>query len=236
MRLLSRRRAGGVVYALAVQYFVAEVVTASRWRDPAYSWTGNYISDLGLPDCSPLLCSPAHLVMNTALVAQGTIIATGSLLLAAALPAGRLRTIAVSLMVMSGVGDVLVATFPGSVEEVASAADRVHTLGAALAIFGGNAGIVATGLALRRARRHPHVAGFSLASGGLGLVALALFGTGHDLGLGVGTMERLAADPIIVWLIAVGLLVVATPSPDQEATAPPASRASRKRLRSMPPA
>jgi len=58
--------AGGAIWILAtLQYAIVQVIVASAWHHPAYSWLNNYISDLGntacrqrcrtalLPTCAP---------------------------------------------------------------------------------------------------------------------------------------------------------------------------------------
>lgn len=198
-------RTGAGVYLMAGQYFVAEQLTAAAWHEPGYSWRHNYISDLGIVDCSAAVCSPQHEVMNGSFMLLGSIVAVGSVMSRRHLPAGRHRRVAACLMVASGVGDLLVGLFPGSVSGT-GAANLLHTTGAVLAILGGNAGILLAGLALRHGGRRA-IAGYSVASGLVGLVALVLFGLGIDLGLGIGTVERIAADPIVVWMVVVGIAV-----------------------------
>jgi len=189
---------GGGAYLLTAQYFVGEYVAAAGWRSPAYDFATNYISDLGVTT------APRHAVMNTSFVLLGVLNATGSVLLRGRLRPGRLRQAAVALMVTSGIGDVLVGLFPGSVESQATGTNLPHVVGAVLAIGAGNAGILAAGLALRPT--HRRLAVYSMASGAFGLGAFALFGLGVDLGLGIGTVERLAADPVVIWMMLVGSL------------------------------
>ncbi len=202
----GRALLGGVVYLFAAEYFVAEQVAAVAWSTPPYSWSSNYISDLGLTSCSPSVCSPRHAVMNAGFVALGAMIGLGSVLLRKLMFAGRLGSLALALMVLSGVGDVLVGLFPGSVDPGAGGSTPLHALGAALAIIGGNTGILLCGVALWR--RNRILATYSMLSGALGLVALALFAADVHLGLGIGTMERLAADPIVVWLVVLGAVTL----------------------------
>lgn len=111
-------------------------------------------------------------------------------------------------MCANGVGDVLVGTFRGSVDAAASGTNLLHVLGAALAIVGGNAGILVAGIALLRSNRHRLLGTYSVASGVIGLAAFALFALGLDLGVGIGLVERVAADPITVWMIVVGTVTL----------------------------
>lgn len=200
---------GALLYLLAAEYFILELVAAAAWSEPAYSWTGNYISDLGVTSCSPSVCSPQHALMNTGLVILGGVISLGSWLLRDRLFQGWIGRSALALMLLSGLGDVLVGTFPGSVEVAAEGSNSMHVLGAALAIVGGNAGILLCGLALDR--RHRWLAGYCVISGAVGLGALALFVLGVDLGLGAGGIERLAADPVVIWMIVVGASILIRP-------------------------
>ena len=106
---------GGLVYVVSAQYFVVEQLAAAAWSEPTYSWTANYISDLGITHCSPSVCSPRHAWMNVALATLGVVIGLGSWLLRDALFVGRLGRCALALMLLSGLGDVLLAVFPGTV-------------------------------------------------------------------------------------------------------------------------
>ena len=97
------------------------------------------------------------------------------------------------------VGFVLVGLFPENVNF------PPHRLGAALQFVSGNLGQVVIGIAMLRARRGPVVATYGIASGLAGLLATALFVSGHYLGTGLGGMERLAAYPLPIWSIVMGL-------------------------------
>lgn len=197
---------GGIVYVLAAQYFVGEQIAAAAWTDPPYDWRHDYISDLGVVTCTEVsgICSPLHAVMNASFVLLGLIVICGSVLLRSCLDPTPARTLFVGLMSASGVGDVLVGTFPGSVDAAASGTNLLHVLGAVLAIVGGNAGIMVAGIALIRSDRHRAIGFYSIASGMVGLAAFALFALGRDLGIGIGLVERVAADPITMWMIVVG--------------------------------
>jgi hypothetical protein len=52
---------------------------------------------------------------------------------------------------------------------------------------------------------------YSLFSGVLGLVAVILFETGKDVGLGVGGMERLIVAPLLLWLIVASIHLLRIP-------------------------
>ena len=82
-RRTVRIRVGAVLLALAtVQFFAAHVIAQRAWPTP-YSWTTNYISDLGAVTCAPGssgVCSPLHAVMNTAFLLQGALLIGGTVL------------------------------------------------------------------------------------------------------------------------------------------------------------
>jgi hypothetical protein len=53
--------AGGVIWILAtLQYGIVQVIVASAWHHPPYSWLNNYISDLGNTVCGKLETSPSR--------------------------------------------------------------------------------------------------------------------------------------------------------------------------------
>lgn len=53
---------------------------------------------------------------------------------------------------------------------------------------------------------------FSPLLGAIALVSLVFSASGHDLGLGVGGMERMVVCPIVIWLIMLGGYLMATDS------------------------
>ena len=80
-----------------------------------------------------------------------------------------------------------------------------HRLRAALQFVSGNLGQVVLGIAMLRCRRAPRLAGYSVISGVVGLFATELFVSGHYFGTGRGGMERLAAYPLPLWCIVMGV-------------------------------
>src|SRR3954468_3255231 len=77
--------AGSVVWVLCAQYFLAQVVVASAWKQLPYSWRGNSISDLAATSCGQFddrfVCSPSHGLMNVSLILLGLTMAIGSVLM-----------------------------------------------------------------------------------------------------------------------------------------------------------
>lgn len=196
-----------MVWILAVQFFVLQAVVQLAWTTP-FSLTRNFISDLGNTACGPYprgsssyVCSPWHAAMNASFIVQGLIILLGGACLYRAFPAGRLRPWGFAFLASAGPGLVLVGLFPenGNLP--------LHRLGAGVQFVIGNLGIALLGIVLARAGRRG-LGMFSVSCGLIGVVATVLLVQDRFLGLGVGGMERLAAYPLPVWLIAVGLAFV----------------------------
>jgi hypothetical membrane protein len=200
-------RRGAVVWMLAIQFFIAQLIVQSAWTTP-FSLTTNYISDLGNTTCGPYpvdssmyVCSPWHAWMNASFILLGVIILVGAALIQRAFPSGRTRTAGLVLLALAGPGEILVGLFPENVNITP------HTIGAAAHFVSGNLGILVLGIAIAATRRQTPLAIFSIIAGSVGLLATALFVSGHYLGTGVGGMERFAAYPLPLWLIVAGVFV-----------------------------
>jgi hypothetical membrane protein len=196
---------GAVVWMLAIQFFIAQIIVQAAWMTP-FSLTANYISDLGNTACGPYpvasnmyVCSPWHAWMNASFVMLGVIILVGAALIYPAFPAGRVRTVGLVLLALAGPGEILVGLFPENVNITP------HSIGAAAHFISGNLGIVVLGIAIAVTRRQTPLAVYSIILGSVGLLATALFVSGHYLGTGIGGMERIAAYPLPLWLIMVGV-------------------------------
>jgi hypothetical membrane protein len=198
-------RRGAFIWVLVIQFFIAQIIVQSAWTTP-FSLTANYISDLGNTACGPYpvgssmyVCSPWHAGMNASFIVQGLIILVGVALIYRAFPAGRTRTLGLVLLALAGPGSILVGLFPENVNITP------HTIGAAAHFVSGNLGIVVLGIALAATHRQSALAIFSIILGSVGLLATALFISGHFLGMGIGGMERFAAYPLPLWLIMAGV-------------------------------
>jgi hypothetical membrane protein len=196
-----------VLMVNAVQWVVAEAITAAAWTDPRYSYATNYISDLGVPDCGTqfqgrAICSPLHPLMNTSFILEGVLFAAGIVLLAR-LVTGRTRTIVTVLAVVHGVGLALVGLFHGS-PNGPSAGLIIHVTAAAIGILGANAVVIIIGLV----RGHSLPIGyriFSIAIGSLGILSELLVGLSPDT---AGVFERGGVYSWLLWGLATGALVL----------------------------
>jgi hypothetical membrane protein len=230
-RLDSRARilatVGATIWIFnTLQYGAAQLVVAAAWHT-GYSWSGNYISDLGNTRCAPFavhgtptyVCSPLHALMNGSFVLSGVLTLAGTILLWRVWPSRTLTTAALGLWLAAGVLKIVVGLAP----ENANAG--LHLLGAAnLPIQ--SAGIVLLGVSLWPSQHA--LAPISMVVGGVGLVGAVLTSlaqttsSAFDLGLGNGGMERVAGYPGSIWMALVGLAVL-------HAARSPRSRAGRRR-------
>ncbi len=205
---------GGAAWILAtLQFVVAQLVTASVWN-PAYSWTDNYISDLGNTACGEFavphgvptyVCSPLFPVMNASFIVAGVLTVVGAILLRPIWPRRRLIALALGLWVVVGLGKVLVGLYPENTDV------QLHLLGAlnipieSLAILLNSIAILQTDLALARV-------GLVLAIVGLCGTVLStagqIVGPAAYLGLGVGGMERFADYPGNVWTVLIAIVAI----------------------------
>ncbi|MFF3987593.1 DUF998 domain-containing protein [Streptomyces sp. NPDC001601] len=205
---------GAVVLIVnALQWVIAEGVTAAAWNDPPYSYARNYISDLGVPDCGANfqgrdICSPSHTLMNTSFALQGILFAAGVLLVALPLVEGRARRVVTSLAVAHAVGFVMVALFHGS-SEGADYSLVLHVVGAGIGILCANTLAIMTGASWGLGRRlglpKPYRV-FSVAVGSLGLLSELLTGVSTSA---AGAFERGGVYSWLLWSAVTGGLVLA---------------------------
>lgn len=187
---------GSIVWVLNIQYFIVQVVVASRWKTP-FSPLHNTISDLGNTACGPyrgsVVCSPQHLLMNVSFLGLGIGMMLGAAFVHRTQANLARRTAqGIWCMVLAGIGTMLVGLFP---ENTIGA---LHTTGASLPFVLGNIALLFLGgtLAMPRVLRI-----YTLASGLVGLAALVLFTTHTYIGLGIGGTERITAYPQTIWLV-----------------------------------
>ncbi len=194
-------------WLLCFQFFVVEQLARLHVRGP-YSMARNAISDLGArhafraDDRAPASISPWHALMNASFTLQGMLIVFGALLVRRLLPGGRLATGAWLLFILSGLALCVVGLNPEDVHR------RLHLLAAAVHFVAGALAMLLAGFAfLPKAQAAGRA---SLASGALALSATLLLGLRGNaawshLALPAGTVERVAAYPLPLWLTVTGL-------------------------------
>ena len=149
---------------------------------PGYSISANYISDLGV---GPMLSSA---IFTVAVILFGLM----ALLAAVLLRQRDRKSLIWLLLALSGIGAIGVGVFNEDYP-------LVHRPSALLAFLFGNL----AALYSCRMVRPPLACVFALL-GLIGLSALALYGGGFYVGLGVGGMERMILYPAMFWAIGFG--------------------------------
>jgi hypothetical membrane protein len=204
-------RLGAGLWLCCFQFFVGEQIARLGWPGH-YSMARNYISDLGAVHCDgSAACSSLHWVMNGSFVLQGLLIVFGAVLVRGFFPAKPVYRIALALFAIAGVGVLEVGLAPEDVHF------RLHLLGAVVHFLGGNLAMILLGLVMIRrsvcealpSRLRSWIT-FALGSVGLlATLALAFRGTPSwaALGWNTGTVERLAAYPLPLWLTWTGFLI-----------------------------
>ncbi len=198
---------GPLIFTVASVYFVIQIIVAWVFI-PSYSLVSNSISDLGETSCggygSPAICSPRWWLMDYAgFLLLGLVMVVGSALLyhefTEKVPRERRAAMfGFALIALGGVGSMLVGVFPENQN------GTMHVIGAFLAIAIGNLAILLLGslLTLPESMRRSMLMFSSVA-----LAALFCFASHRSFGIGRGTMERIAAYPVTIWLITFGLYI-----------------------------
>jgi hypothetical membrane protein len=198
---MTSRRWGGALWIGCLQFFVAEAVAAAGFVG-SYGYRGNYISDLGALRCGEN-CSPQHALMNASFVLQGVLIFAGAVVVWPLFPRGTLSGLALGLVAASGFGVAIVGLAPED------SAPGWHYFGAAENLLFCNVGAALLGVALLREGRASRAVGLlSLAFGLIGLAGLGGLAVGHDFGLGLGGVERVAAYPFPLWIAGMGAWLI----------------------------
>jgi len=198
---------GPAIFTVASVYFLIQIIVAWVFI-PSYNLVSNSISDLGVTTCgsygSPAICSPRWWLMDyVGFLLLGLVMVVGSALLyhefTERLPRERRAAMfGFGLIALGGLGSILVGFFPENENRT------MHVIGAFFAIAIANVAIIVLGavLTLPESMRRSMLMFSSLA-----LVALFCFASHRSFGIGRGTMERIAAYPVSIWLITFGLYV-----------------------------
>ena len=216
-------QAGAICYLVAtVQYVLAQVVVQAAWTTP-YSWSQNYISDLGNTTCGGFavphgathyICSPRSTLMNASFIVAGVLLVAGTILLRSYWPPSRAANAGSALLIAAGAGKILTGLVPENTDL------SLHLLGA-LNIPLAELGVLFISVSLIRTRTHLALAGIVV--GSIGLLG-SLLSTGAQaigpalfLGLGAGGMERLGGYPANIWMFVIGIVVLTDRQPRSDA-------------------
>ena len=209
-----RRVAGALLMAGPIVFLLVEFISAAAIIDPPYSYTRNFISNLGVQGPSTLfgqyMASPLYWLMNAGFFLFGIIILTGI----AVLPGltGWRRWAVLAPATAMAVGGVLLGLFPGSGEALADGTGEFHSSGAFAGFLGAN--ILAIVLS-RMGDRVGFGRGMRRALVTVGIVGIAstvlyfvlLINGGETIGI-IGLIERGATHPFLVAVLVAGSTIV----------------------------
>jgi hypothetical membrane protein len=192
---------GPAFWIASIQFFITMLVAALAWPT-VYSFLNNTISDLGNTVCGTYnaryVCSPDNVLMNISFSVLGITMALGSILIYREFRESRASAVGFSFMALAGVGTLMVGLFSENHNS------GLHSIGAFLPFVIGNLSLLILGYCLAMPR---NLRIYTIASGAVSLTAALLFISHTYLGLGVGGMERLAANLQTVWLIVFGIYI-----------------------------
>ncbi|GIG21215.1 hypothetical protein Cch01nite_19390 [Cellulomonas chitinilytica] len=208
----QRAAAGALLVAGPAIFLVAEFVSAAAWTDPAYSYTYDFISNLGVQGPSTLfgqfMASPLYWLMNAGFFTFGLVVLTGVALLRGL--AGRRRWAALVPAALLACGGVLLALFPGSGEALSDGTGEFHSMGAFAGFIGGNVLAIVLGRSRERLGL-PIATGRALVTVGIvGLVSMVCYLAlivrsvdGATIGV-MGLIERGATHPFLIATLCAG--------------------------------
>jgi hypothetical membrane protein len=211
---VTRQRWGALVWVLGLLTFPAQAIAAAQWPQP-YSWSTNFISDLGVTTCSTFelgssmeryVCSPAHLLANGSFVVGGATLAVGALLLWSGWPRVRQGRIAMGFIAMSGILVIAVGLLPWDLYPLAH--DNVALFQAVAQWIG----MIVLNVAVRGRSGTRRIGTLTLVCVTVSLAGFVLFVdasyNGPSASLGLGITERIAFDTLSLWSAAVGLVLM----------------------------
>ncbi len=213
---MTKLRWGATLWILGLLILPAQIIAAAAWPE-RYSWSSNFISDLGVTTCGAFdvgtrveryICSPAHLLANGSTVANGAFLTAGAILLWSAWPRPRSGRIAMAFLAAGGLLVIAVGLLPW---DLRPAAHDVTALAQAAAQWMGMIILVLALRGTRAARRASVLTAVSVLVSVLGFVLfIDAIGGGPSLALGLGLTERIAFDTLTLWGAAMGVVLLRT--------------------------
>lgn len=215
----QRAVAGWLLAAGPTVFLVAEFVSAAAWTDPGYSYTYNFISNLGVRGPSTLfgqdMASPLYWLMNAGFFAFGLVMLAGVALLPGL--SGRRRWAALVPAVLLACGGVLLALFPGSGEALSDGTGELHSIGAFAGFVGGNVLAIVLGRSRDRLELPVLTERALVTVGVVGLVSMACYLAlvvrsvdGATIGV-IGLVERGATHPFLIATLCAGASIARRP-------------------------
>lgn len=228
-KALQQRRIAGILLITGPAIFLfAEFVAAAAWTNPGYSYTYDFISNLGVKGPSTLfgqfMQSPLYWVMNTGFFLFGLVVLAGVVTLRG-LTGWRRGVILLTAFVLASCG-VLLGLFPGSGEAMEDGTGDYHAMGAFAGFIGANILAITLGSMRRRLHLTPGIGKALVTVGIIGLAStmgylasIVLAPGDSSIGI-IGLIERGATHPFLVGLLCAGASILRHRS--AAPTAPPA--------------
>jgi hypothetical membrane protein len=203
-------RAGAVLWMCCAQFFLVERIVAKGWNIP-YSFSRNVVSDLGAKNCGfhsgMAVCSPLHVWMNISFVLQGLLIFFGAVLVRRVFAPGNGCTVGLALLKLSAGGVLAVGIAPEDVHAV------LHVIGASVHFVCGGAAMIVLAVMSIRGERKSWLCGVLSGATGVAVLAATLLlglhvaGVWSSLSWPPGTIERVPAYAIPLWVIGMGITI-----------------------------
>jgi len=216
IRETGRNVPAAIALLLAVTaILVAEATAAAAWDSPAYSYADDFVSDLGVPGPpvmfkGHMIHSPLSAVLNAGFIVNGALVALAAALLLRNRGEARMARWQFRMLMGYSLGLLIAAVL----HESPAWSLPFHAVGAALIMCCGNIAVLLTGrlgvrlgLPTSLARLFTALGAFGLAS----FIALQVLVTvdATTLPHNIGTLERMAAYPILLAQIAAGVGLLA---------------------------
>lgn len=204
---VNKRRTGSIVLILAgILFWVLEAVAAAAWKDPAYSYTYNWVSDLGVPVETVMnghaVNSPLFALMNLNFILFGAMYIAGFWMI---LPQYQSRQRAAAIGALAtGLGVFFVAAFPGYSEYSGA---FMHGVGAMLVVFGCFALALASAKGLGEAVKAKWYAPLCYLTAALIAVGLVMTFALSESNYG-GLVERVLLYPVVAFPVITGIAIV----------------------------
>jgi hypothetical membrane protein len=207
----SRLIAGGISLILIVEYLLAEAIAASVWKSPVYSYSQNFISDLGVSGGKVVLMgrvinSPLYWLMNTAFLVEGLLTLIAAFLLRPLFSSTKWRITLPLFAIIHCAGMFMVAIVHGSPQAFQQPIGILHVIGAFLAIVFGNIQCICSGIAASRSGAPGWYKSYSIFCGLLGIAALICLAVSKTVQPGIS--ERGSVYTIILWDITTGIFLL----------------------------
>ena len=207
----------GILCGMAAPVLWASAIIFCGSLRPEYSHFAQYISELGERGGST-----EFIMRYAAFVPTGLMHMAFAAFLYVAFKGSPLATFAAILVAINGVARITAGMFPcevGCALPRLLLSQKLHSLSAAVGFFALIGATVLWGIVFRRYQSLRCLSAYSIGSGCLGLVLLALMSWSGELRAGTGLYERLSTGVLSLWVLVFALRLwrlkaySATPSP-----------------------